>query len=117
VGKCLVHNYGSLNDESALLNAGYRNVPSFRSLTLKRSLRMLVYNLSPSFNWAAQGFDDGRLRSFIWDLAKEGSVSRHSWLSLVRSRAFADKGRHSVIQLRPPADLRRGTAFVRFRDV
>lgn len=34
----------------------------------------LVYNLSPSFNWMGQGFDDGTLRSFIWDLAKHGFV-------------------------------------------
>lgn len=32
----------------------------------------LVYNLSPSFNWSAHGFDDKALKSFIWDLAKEG---------------------------------------------
>ena len=34
--------------------------------------KKLVYNLSPSFNWAAQGFDDASLKSFIWDLAKHG---------------------------------------------
>ncbi|QEU61636.1 Icl2 [Kluyveromyces lactis] len=34
----------------------------------------LVYNLSPSFNWSAHGFDDKQLQSFIWDLAKEGFV-------------------------------------------
>ncbi|CAI4863286.1 CIC_collapsed_G0057190.mRNA.1.CDS.1 [Saccharomyces cerevisiae] len=32
----------------------------------------LVYNLSPSFNWSAHGFDDKALKSFVWDLAKEG---------------------------------------------
>lgn len=34
----------------------------------------LVYNLSPSFNWMAHGFTDETLRSFIWDLAREGFV-------------------------------------------
>ncbi|KAI1478317.1 isocitrate lyase [Daldinia eschscholtzii] len=34
----------------------------------------LVYNLSPSFNWMAHGFTDAKLKSFIWDIAKEGFV-------------------------------------------
>lgn len=34
----------------------------------------LVYNLSPSFNWMAHGFTDETLKSFIWDMAKEGFV-------------------------------------------
>ncbi|KAK1828601.1 putative mitochondrial isocitrate lyase [Podospora conica] len=34
----------------------------------------LVYNLSPSFNWMAHGFTPETLRSFIWDIAKEGFV-------------------------------------------
>lgn len=34
----------------------------------------LVYNLSPSFNWMAHGFTDATLKSFIWDLAREGFV-------------------------------------------
>ncbi|KAI0509619.1 isocitrate lyase [Xylaria bambusicola] len=34
----------------------------------------LVYNLSPSFNWMAHGFNDETLKSFIWDLAREGFV-------------------------------------------
>ncbi|MCJ1233235.1 hypothetical protein MMC14_001190 [Varicellaria rhodocarpa] len=34
----------------------------------------LVYNLSPSFNWMGQGFDEAALKSFIWDLAKHGFV-------------------------------------------
>ena len=36
------------------------------------SRKQLVYNLSPSFNWMGQGFDEASLRSFIWDLAKHG---------------------------------------------
>ena len=34
--------------------------------------KVLVYNLSPSFNWMGQGFDEASLRSFIWDIAKHG---------------------------------------------
>lgn len=34
--------------------------------------KQLVYNLSPSFNWMGQGFDEASLKSFIWDLAKYG---------------------------------------------
>lgn len=36
--------------------------------------KKLVYNLSPSFNWMGQGFDEASLKSFIWDLAKNGYV-------------------------------------------
>jgi len=36
--------------------------------------KKLVYNLSPSFNWSAHGFDDASLKSFIWDLASAGFV-------------------------------------------
>lgn len=34
--------------------------------------KQLVYNLSPSFNWMAHGFNEETLKSFIWDLAKHG---------------------------------------------
>ncbi|UKZ71107.1 uncharacterized protein TrAtP1_012070 [Trichoderma atroviride] len=34
--------------------------------------KSLVYNLSPSFNWMAHGFSEEGLKSFIWDIAKEG---------------------------------------------
>ena len=34
--------------------------------------KKFVYNLSPSFNWMGQGFDEASLKSFIWDLAKHG---------------------------------------------
>lgn len=33
-----------------------------------------VYNLSPSFNWSAHGFTPETMKSFIWDLAREGFV-------------------------------------------
>jgi isocitrate lyase len=34
--------------------------------------KKLVYNLSPSFNWMGHGFTEETLKSFVWDLAKEG---------------------------------------------
>lgn len=34
--------------------------------------KKLVYNLSPSFNWVNQGFNEASLRSFIPDLARHG---------------------------------------------
>jgi isocitrate lyase len=34
--------------------------------------KKLVYNLSPSFNWMAHGFTEEALKSFVWDLAKNG---------------------------------------------
>ena len=36
--------------------------------------KQLVYNLSPSFNWMGQGFNEASLKSFIWDLAKHGFI-------------------------------------------
>ncbi|EJD52227.1 isocitrate lyase and phosphorylmutase [Auricularia subglabra TFB-10046 SS5] len=36
--------------------------------------KMMVYNLSPSFNWSAHGFSDQDLKNFVWDLAREGFV-------------------------------------------
>jgi isocitrate lyase len=40
----------------------------------KHPNKQFVYNLSPSFNWMGQGFDEASLKSFVWDLAKHGSV-------------------------------------------
>ncbi|KAK8061992.1 isocitrate lyase [Apiospora phragmitis] len=34
----------------------------------------LVYNLSPSFNWMGHDFTGETLKSFIWDIAREGFV-------------------------------------------
>ena len=38
----------------------------------EHKLKPLVYNLSPSFNWMAHGFNETTLKSFIWDLARHG---------------------------------------------
>ena len=49
----------------------------------------LVYNLSPSFNWSAHGFTDETLKSFIWDIAKEGFVLQLISLAGIHSNATA----------------------------
>lgn len=63
--------------------------------------KKLVYNLSPSFNWMSHGFTEETLKSFIWDLAKEGFVLQlislaglHSNATATHelSRAFKDDG-------------------------
>ena len=47
----------------------------------------LVYNLSPSFNWMAHGFTPDTLKSFIWDIAKEGFVLQLISLAGLHSNA------------------------------
>jgi isocitrate lyase len=68
----------------------------------------LVYNLSPSFNWMSHGFNDQTLKSFIWDIAKEGFVLQlislaglHSTatISAELSRAFKDEGMLAYVNL------------------
>ncbi|KAL2255993.1 hypothetical protein VTK26DRAFT_2379 [Humicola hyalothermophila] len=49
----------------------------------------LVYNLSPSFNWMAHGFTEETLRSFVWDIAKEGFVLQLVSLAGLHSTATA----------------------------
>ncbi|KAI4269665.1 MAG: hypothetical protein LQ337_007143 [Flavoplaca oasis] len=50
--------------------------------------KQLVYNLSPSFNWIGQGFDEASLKSFIWDLAKHGFVLQLISLAGLHSNAM-----------------------------
>ncbi|KAL8677105.1 MAG: hypothetical protein Q9186_006443 [Xanthomendoza sp. 1 TL-2023] len=68
----------------------------------------LVYNLSPSFNWMGQGFDEASLKSFIWDLAKHGFVLQlislaglHSNATVTAelSRAFKTDGMLAYVDL------------------
>ncbi|KAL8727749.1 MAG: hypothetical protein Q9166_005862 [cf. Caloplaca sp. 2 TL-2023] len=70
--------------------------------------KQLVYNLSPSFNWMGQGFDEASLRSFIWDLAKHGFVLQlislaglHSNATVTAelSRAFRTDGMLAYVNL------------------
>ncbi|KAH9982766.1 isocitrate lyase [Lactifluus volemus] len=49
--------------------------------------KWLVYNLSPSFNWSSHGYSDADLKSFIWDLAKEGFVLQLVSLAGLHSNA------------------------------
>jgi len=70
--------------------------------------KKLVYNLSPSFNWMGQGFDDASLKSFIWDLAKHGFVLQlislaglHSGATITAelSRKFKTEGMLAYVNL------------------
>ncbi|KAF2873291.1 isocitrate lyase [Massariosphaeria phaeospora] len=70
--------------------------------------KKLVYNLSPSFNWMSQGFSEESLKSFIWDLAKDGFVLQlislaglHSTATITceLSRAFKDEGMLAYVKL------------------
>ncbi|KAJ9213162.1 hypothetical protein DTO166G4_5155 [Paecilomyces variotii] len=70
--------------------------------------KKLVYNLSPSFNWMGQGFDEQSLKSFVWDLAKHGFVLQlislaglHSNATITTelSRAFKDEGMLAYVRL------------------
>ncbi|KAL8756449.1 MAG: hypothetical protein Q9199_002931 [Rusavskia elegans] len=78
--------------------------------------KQLVYNLSPSFNWMGQGFDEVSLKSFIWDLAKHGFVLQlislaglHSNATITAelSRAFKTDGMLAYVNLiqRPEKEL------------
>ncbi|KAK4133553.1 isocitrate lyase and phosphorylmutase [Trichocladium antarcticum] len=49
--------------------------------------KALVYNLSPSFNWMAHGFTPETLKSFIWDIAREGFVLQLVSLAGLHSNA------------------------------
>ena len=70
--------------------------------------KWLVYNLSPSFNWMGQGFDEASLKSFIWDLAAHGFVLQlislaglHSTATITAelSQAFAKDGMLAYVNL------------------
>ncbi|EEP78727.1 isocitrate lyase [Uncinocarpus reesii 1704] len=70
--------------------------------------KKLVYNLSPSFNWMGQGFDEASLKSFIWDLAKHGFVLQlislaglhtNATVTTELSRGFKEDGMLSYVNL------------------
>ena len=70
--------------------------------------KSLVYNLSPSFNWMGQGFDEASLKSFIWDLAKHGFVLQlislaglHSTATISNelSKRYKDEGMLAYVNL------------------
>jgi len=60
-----------------------------RTVRAKFPHKPLVYNLSPSFNWMSHGFTEETLRSFIWDLAREGFVLQLVSLAGIHSTATA----------------------------
>ncbi|KAF9469735.1 isocitrate lyase [Collybia nuda] len=60
-----------------------------RKIREKHPGKWFVYNLSPSFNWSKHGFTDADLKSFVWDLAKEGFVFQLISLAGLHSNAVA----------------------------
>ncbi|KAJ6520327.1 isocitrate lyase [Mycena sanguinolenta] len=60
-----------------------------RKIRAKYPGKWFVYNLSPSFNWSKHGFTDAQLKSFVWDLAKEGFVFQLISLAGLHSGAVA----------------------------
>jgi isocitrate lyase len=76
----------------------------------------LVYNLSPSFNWMAHGFTEATLRSFVWDLAREGftlqlvslaGLHANATAMCALARDFKDEGMAAYVRLvqRPEKEL------------
>lgn len=70
--------------------------------------KWLVYNLSPSFNWSAHGFDEQALQRFIPDLAREGFVLQLVSLAGLHvnavgmwelSRRFGDEGMKAYVEV------------------
>ena len=70
--------------------------------------KSLVYNLSPSFNWAGHGFTDAGLKNFIWDLGREGFVLQlislaglHSTATITNelSKGFKEDGMLAYVNL------------------
>lgn len=51
--------------------------------------KLLVYNLSPSFNWSAQGFNENDLENFVWNLAESGFVLQLISLAGLHTNALA----------------------------
>ncbi|EXJ65572.1 isocitrate lyase [Cladophialophora yegresii CBS 114405] len=79
-----------------------------REIREKYPGKQMVYNLSPSFNWMGQGFDDASLKSFVWDLAKEGFVLQlislaglHSTATITHelSKGFKEDGMLAYVKL------------------
>jgi isocitrate lyase len=60
-----------------------------RKIRAKYPGKWFVYNLSPSFNWSKHGFSDAQLKSFVWDLAKEGFLFQLISLAGLHSGAVA----------------------------
>jgi isocitrate lyase len=70
--------------------------------------KKLVYNLSPSFNWSAHGYDDAALKNFVWQLAEAGFVLQLISLAGLHStglitnelaREFSTNGMEAYVRL------------------
>jgi isocitrate lyase len=86
-----------------------KNAASFaREIRQVHPGKKFVYNLSPSFNWMGHGFTEETLKSFVWDLAKEGFVMQlislaglhsNATITCELSRAFKDEGMLAYVNL------------------
>lgn len=93
---------------SVEIASGFSREIRSRLDTLGLERKNFVYNLSPSFNWLGEGFTDEKLKSFIWDLGKEGFVLQlislaglHSGatISCELSRRFKTDGMAAYVDL------------------
>ncbi|KAF7325405.1 Isocitrate lyase [Mycena venus] len=91
-----------------------------RKIRAKFPGKWFVYNLSPSFNWSKHGFSNAQLKSFVWDLAKEGFVFQLISLAGLHSGAvataelakqFKEDGMLAYVQARPAEGERRLAAM------
>lgn len=67
-----------------------------------------VYNLSPSFNWKKEGYNDTALKSFIWDLAKHkfivqlvsvAGLHTHATIITELARRYKDEGMLAYVDM------------------
>lgn len=68
----------------------------------------LAYNLSPSFNWDAAGFQGEDMKKFVWDLAKLGfcwqfitlgGLHSNAYISDLFAKAFKEEGMKAYVEL------------------
>ncbi|KAJ3895825.1 isocitrate lyase [Lentinula edodes] len=60
-----------------------------RTIREKYPGKLLVYNLSPSFNWSSHGFTEADLKAFVFELAKSGFILQLISLAGLHSNATA----------------------------
>ena len=68
----------------------------------------LAYNLSPSFNWDAAGFQGEDMKKFVWDLAKLGfcwqfitlgGLHSNAYISDLFAKSFKEEGMKAYVEL------------------
>ncbi|KIJ26671.1 hypothetical protein M422DRAFT_55409 [Sphaerobolus stellatus SS14] len=68
----------------------------------------LAYNLSPSFNWDAAGFQGEDMKKFVWDLGRLGfcwqfitlgGLHSNAYISDLFAKSFKDEGMKAYVEL------------------